>query len=965
MALSLMLSAIRNCFKSQSANDRNHRNGYRRLSDADPDNAMFEDALHNHLDQVVPRSRQAKARTAKVSAALDVKLMPKNRGQAADAASTSMQDRLKTGFKNIFKHARPSSPDAEFGIALNDNQTVYRSRHEVKTHVLLKSHLYTAHGDRSISKSDVLSVNEVLCTPRHHWLSGRAVPSDQSETVPSSSLHRGATTQPQGKACGSAALTADKPVLTNRRDAASPPRPRADPTPLREAIPPPPIVAHLPAATPNVPETPPRQRPSQRLGASTQPPNVTNHNPAQQEFIRFMEERLESTPLDFFDDVVRRDPVVAAFFAVQTAKMTTSTGQAVPSNAVWGPSRHPLVELRARGEGVGFQGHDLQIRDREIRGQGAPLNAKRSAMISALLDDLRTEIDRQNMLVQTDAGPSFQNRDSVLPLGIPTIAAPVHSAGDHLEDAAAKRETSVKLSEMFQRIARPDARDHVRTVEDIAAISPAAAAAFGLVDHLLTIQGPTPATTCERYHYAEVEASISDFAEKGVLVDQRWMPTFIPGIQRKFGRSAEAPDAYRVMVSGQWQEGKSRANIFGIVASDALHHLQSTGKTTPDQALYPLALYELVAKAADIALPDYLKVHENEVLAQVDLNRARKSANKTRIAELQEKTRIEREVEEAKLVQRLFDFKVTSVFQLVLILNHGLNDEKIKANSIECSFTLTPKNGNPLDFIRAIQTNHLEKTHTRQAISKRRGHGRGVDNKCWLRSTWIPILSNLTPEELADRYRMMHKNSSSIDPIDVKKLQAIAQQFKDDPVAFLHPEGTGESWIHQTGRGARLGPELPPSPADEKREPGSPIKQSHESFLKTLQLGVAAAFRSRENPSLMRELESLCFPGTQASSDLPALLHQAFGVPSLIIEAGEPTTDSAGNPSTLAPRIRVVGPAGSELARLISETAMENKSLDEGSDLLNKILTHFSNLPIVWLEREHFDVYIPNAQIHQ
>lgn len=966
-------SLIRNCLPGKHSRAGDDRANYQRLSAPDPTCAMFKDALDNSFDGVVPRSPRAKSRLAKVSNALSEKLKPKRLQRSSESSTTRNGANVATGFSNIFSRPAPKSPSSPYSLSLNTGQTVTRSRQEVERHVLLQSYLRSAYGDPAIRESEVLSVEEVLhplqrpprshdrtppstpradptqAPPREARRSAEAIietpPSPPPEVRDPPAPYLGESAQPETASNASSPGWAASWDFLSEQPAYNPPRSDTDLSPEQQSRQPSlSAMSNLSSVGALQP-----QPLAANVAASTLP--ADGYTPAQSQMIQFIEDRLELTQLDFFEDVAKRDPIVAAFFAVQTAKMTTSTDSTPRGDNQWGPTRHPHVNLKYPGLDIGVHGHRVRFDDLSQRDNNNLDALDRSDLLPALLKDLKAEIQRQNRVI-----PSVERRlallnGAILPLGVTNS----DSSANSFTQATTKR----RLPALLGELANQSAGDHVKTLEQIAITNPNVAAAFGLVDNLLSIQGPYPDERCERYNHAGAVESAAEFPN--FHENRGWLETFIPGIQRRPGKNAEQADAYRIKVAGQWQNGCSRANIFGTVIGDALRHLQTNGKTTDEQSIYPLAVYELVAEAVGIPVPPYLIEHEHEVLSQVEANRAKRNQNAERISELQRATAEGRAHTDAARPQLLFDAKVTSRHHLHC-LDRNLDDNKIKARSIEGAFSLTPKHGNPLDFIRHLQANYLEKSHIRQAIATRPAPGVNPDNHCWLRSSWIPILIAGAPDVLADQYLQMHQNPAEVQIAEAKKIRDIAQQFKQDPSAFLHADGAGESWLNQTGRPARLGREILTDQLVKNPAKGDPVNEAPEQFLKRIQISIAAAFRSFENPSLMRELSTLDFPGTPASSDLPILLNRAFKVPLLIIETGRSTQDAAGNPSTMAPQIRVAAPAGSDLAKLISDAAVENTPLDENSEFFKKIMVEFSDLPIVWMERGHFDVYIPNSQ---
>ncbi|MEB0136488.1 hypothetical protein QN362_14200 [Actimicrobium sp. CCC2.4] len=192
---------------------------------------------------------------------------------------------------------------------------------------------------------------------------------------------------------------------------------------------------------------------------------------------------------------------------------------------------------------------------------------------------------------------------------------------------------------------------------------------------------------------------------------------------------------------------------------------------------------------------------------------------------------------------------------------------------------------------------NLKKSRDIQKIS-------GGNLLCWLRSSWLPLFAALTPNQLEERLlkitpSALHGHSKTqIIPV----LRAIATQYRQDPAAFMKGEKPKSRNLSVAslrsaletdavlGPSSKLTDALPNLP---KNFVPSHPDQTIESFLRELQLNIAAAFREKitmpvaqgeKRYSLMEEVAKLSTHYDLATSDLPVTLHRAFNVPVVVVE---------------------------------------------------------------------------------
>lgn len=122
---------------------------------------IFEEAIHQKLDALAPGSEARHGEFFKLSQVLDRKLtgagdLPTSRhvlsvGRRANA----------TAFGSVFRHG----VSGMYSVKLSNGQTVVRTRDEIEMHVLLQSHLRALHHDNTVSRTDVLTLQEIFLEP--------------------------------------------------------------------------------------------------------------------------------------------------------------------------------------------------------------------------------------------------------------------------------------------------------------------------------------------------------------------------------------------------------------------------------------------------------------------------------------------------------------------------------------------------------------------------------------------------------------------------------------------------------------------------------------------------------------------------------------------------------------------------------------------------------------------------------
>ena len=472
---------------------------------------------------------------------------------------------------------------------------------------------------------------------------------------------------------------------------------------------------------------------------------------------------------------------------------------------------------------------------------------------------------------------------------------------------------------------------------------------FSFIDHALVIGNVNKEGRIERYEYEE---DFGRLADQLYDTGEPWFDTFLEGVQRN--TDTDTTTAFRMRVGDQWHQPESKTELLNHIFLNALDHLRAEQPRAPAMPIYPLIAYELIGDAVGVPVPAYLAQHEAAILEELHNNEVARSARSKLQQEQLAQAHLERDQAQAAMAQRMRENHVKSIVQLHFCMR-GYDWQKVVADSADHLLPLSPLAGSTHDLQASIQA-QLAHTHDRQEVSYVSHSRQGRDNLCWLRSGWISVFASATPDYLASRLTTlctpdMHAARNA--PI----LGTIASQFRSNPVAFMHGERSlWKSIAESLSQPARLGPAN--GAEFRTREGVSLPRSSIEAYLQDLQQNLAAAFRF-ENTSIMNEVESLLMPGTFASSDMTVALHRAFNLPALIIESGSQVNAAGG--ADLSLQFRLACPRQGPLAEILeaSGAAGDDASIDNAG----KALDLFRDSPIIWLEREHYDVYLPKSAI--
>ncbi len=263
------------------------------------------------------------------------------------------------------------------------------------------------------------------------------------------------------------------------------------------------------------------------------------------------------------------------------------------------------------------------------------------------------------------------------------------------------------------------------------------------------------------------------------------------------------------------------------------------------------------------------------------------------------------------------------------------------------------------DIVARIQKD-LAQTHCKQSVSSAR-------NRCWLRTSWLPLLTNLAPEELARKAAGMLSDPSNADTRHMPAiLAAIGCQFNTDANGFLsNGERHGNDRSAILGKAVRLGGALNTVPGY-TADWGRPDGESVEDYLKEMQIVIAKAIAAGEDSeSLRREIDNQANPDAMAAGDMAILLHRAFNLSTIVIEDRNVAEDSNGRSpgQSHGQYLRVIACAteGSDLAGTIASWAFDDQAMP--LDRLSELLATLPDCHVTWLDGLHFDTYVPHADL--
>ena len=163
MSRSNPFSIARNFFSSSArSRDKATHDGYEVLQVKDRGKEVFEDALHKHLDGMDPNSGAPPDRLNKIARIFSGQLKTRGPVIHIDTAQGIRTLVRATGFGQVFKN----EAGANYHVEVSPAMRLMRTEAEVRTHVLLESHLRHMHGDASVPSTSVIELEEARSAPK-------------------------------------------------------------------------------------------------------------------------------------------------------------------------------------------------------------------------------------------------------------------------------------------------------------------------------------------------------------------------------------------------------------------------------------------------------------------------------------------------------------------------------------------------------------------------------------------------------------------------------------------------------------------------------------------------------------------------------------------------------------------------------------------------------------------------------
>jgi len=936
-----LLSAVQQFFSRNNLNKSTTGSSYKALGNDAQEENVFHDAIYKKLEGIDASSKAARARVAQAAKVLKKKLQPRGKKITVPDDNGLPISGYRTELRGVVKKASSN----KFQLSLPGNRTVTRTREEIETHILLQSHLQEVHGDMTVIEGQVITMDDLDASSRCPlWFA------------------------PNFSAAKRPICDENAPLLNDTRPASpthsieneqSPrAKSRARPTSAHSAQ-----TDNL-NATGASPLQSPRNTPAVMPTSSKSGVSYADCVAKQQEMIQFIEHRFDLSPLAFFEAVSRKDPEVAGYLATQLGLLREQVGPELTTMPGYARSAVPGILVRCRGHGEEREGRQIRYED-NTQHQNSRVESNSEVFLKQmLLDRLKAEIDRQNRIAGSTLDSAKLAGSGIFPLGVATAVGAGNTYAPSKIAALPKERRLEALASTLENLPsnKVETSNALRSPQ-FCANHPEAAAFFGFVEELLILSKGDGGEGAERYNYiddvgAANRKARSNKDSNGIA----WAETFINGVERKATANSRSPVTWRVRIGNEWQSGLTTSEVMMHVFHEAVGHLHADKVDHASVKPLPLVAYEMLAHATGTTIPQHLIDHEANALGKVKQNqqqgeiRKQNNEEKCRISSDQKKEELEHQ-------QQLCRKYGVQKYSHVFLCDNGLKQQAVVKPAIDCTFTFAEIGGNPLDTVRTIQDS-LKHSHLRQSVSHQAKNSRFHDNLCWLRSSWISLFASAKPEALCERsHAMMDDGQASLTTFNLPTiLPAIAKQFCNDPQGFLMPDSQRQSWSTSMDKSAHLGGNLPLSTIGPVESLAYRQKQSVENYLKDIQLAVAAEFR-KETPGVMNEVEALSNFNSFGSSDMPVMLHRAFGVPVMVIETGVPVVLADGTHSTLSQKIRISAPKNSALAAYIEEEANNSTELEAGSAVMDQLLNTFKDLPVIWLERDHYSVYVPNVAI--
>ncbi len=443
-----------------------------------------------------------------------------------------------------------------------------------------------------------------------------------------------------------------------------------------------------------------------------------------------------------------------------------------------------------------------------------------------------------------------------------------------------------------------------------------------------------------------------------------YFETFCPGISQQDMVDHDNPDPqFKILTGGTCRHVNDIEQVISEVRQSVLTQLQSPDADFSTAALYPMFVYETLSRTTGLAVPQKIRdAHElklDQLKSKLKDQQAQLEQNRERVEKAQAETRLRKQLELEKNTKFAIENKLAHPRLVLDFTTVAAGHPDMIGSSVEHSFVLGSGGAD-------TELNHqlhqrLRQDHELQEVSSSSRSLQALadrslpftrDNLCWLRATWLSILtSHPDAAEIAARLDTIgtrfHKNV----PFATDVIAALHQDLHTNRNGLLHVGEEGGFSKPAHFRSWQL-------IADYLTEKGIDIhdprahRQKIELMLKHLTFSISMGARGTEKPRFSYQLDLLTALNPMMDSDFVMGVHRVLERPCLIIERKVGQFLS----------IKFSGPVNDtkldQIAQnLVSQTALRSLTLED----IEPLLVHFVNVPIIRLIDDHYSVYLPKS----
>lgn len=397
-----------------------------------------------------------------------------------------------------------------------------------------------------------------------------------------------------------------------------------------------------------------------------------------------------------------------------------------------------------------------------------------------------------------------------------------------------------------------------------------------------------------------------------------------------------------------------------------LHHLNiNQANKNKQEELLPLSIYIALGRIIDQPIPNWIieqfdLLNQNNETYQTEFAKKEKANHAVQLQK-QAKKEQRQQASLAEVKQWADRLGVPAVEEYVQLASRG-SSRDIANRTSDFRVVLTGDAKEALSTF--INTNflQLDMAHNRRGKESLATAAAGIerltrDNRCWLRAAWLSVFEQTEPHTLGnhvEQAKLGQEGGLAYVEKEVKAdLIALSKAYHKEPLVFLH-RGE-ESRLLDSPVNFRTGQTL----ENCLNEFGIPIhsnqcrKSEVENILRQACIHLAVGIR--ENIRTAKDFSNPVYY-SQATTDLPAAMHRALGVPAVFVE------DSGEGQVSL----RVVTPNNHVLKGALQPEDTTSSVIDNAEEI-NFILSNI-NFPIIHLQAlpeqsGHYTLFTPRNSI--